>query len=360
MLLAFVAIPVVIHRLGVAEFGVLSVCWAVVGYMALFDLGFEPGPDKTRGRQIGHGPPRGNSIPLLDLSSADGHGFGVLGGAALGIAAPAAVLVLNIPQSLGAVTLVVFQILSLTVPLVILNSALQGFLAAYQRFDLITAVRVPASAAVFLCPLVVLPFSRSLVLIVALMLVTRAMATLAYLLLCLRVCPRLLHEPRIARRHLRPLISFGGWVAVTNFLGPLMLYGDRFLVSARLSISALAYYVTPYGSSNQTATNPERHRASASTRLLQRPLVVLPHVRCSSSVAAPIDFDDHRSGSGGRGDSRPGRAGALAGAVVRRQKRVSPEMAGDRRAVQCDRVFALHADSGCRPSSRLGGKVERD
>ncbi len=245
MLLAFVAIPVVIHRLGVAEFGVLSVCWAVVGYMALFDLGLSRALTKLVADKLAMA--LREEIPSLFLTCLLlTAGFGVLGGVALGIAAPQLVRVLNIPQSLNAVTLVVFQILSLTVPLVILNSALQGFLAAYQRFDLITAVRVPASAAVFLCPLVVLPFSRSLVLIVALMLVTRAMATLAYLLLCLRVCPRLLHEPRIARRHLRPLISFGGWVAVTNFLGPLMLYGDRFLVSALLSISALAYYVTPY------------------------------------------------------------------------------------------------------------------
>jgi len=245
MLLALVAIPVVIHKLGVAEFGVLSVCWAVVGYMALFDLGLSRALTKLVADKLAtvlceEIPPLFWTCLVLTA------GFGVLGAVVLGMAAPQLVRVLNIPQSLNAVTLVVFRILSLTVPLVILNSALQGFLAAYQRFDIITAVRVPASATVFLCPLVVLPFSRNLALIVALMLATRAMATLAYLLLCLRVCPGLLHEPRVARRYLRPLISFGGWVTVTNLLGPLMLYGDRFLVSALLSISALTYYVTPY------------------------------------------------------------------------------------------------------------------
>jgi O-antigen/teichoic acid export membrane protein len=245
MLLAFVAIPIVIHKLGVPEFGVLSVCWTVVGYMALFDLGLSRALTKLVADKLAT--VRGEEIPSLFWTCLLlTVGFGVLGGAVLGMAAPQLVRVLNIPQSLNAETRVVFQILALTVPLVILNSALQGFLAAYQRFDLIAAVRVPASATVFLCPLMVLPFSRSLVLIVALMLVTRVMATLAYFLLCAWVCPGLFHEPRIARRHLRPLISFGGWVTVTNFVGPLMLYGDRFLVSALLSISAVAYYVTPY------------------------------------------------------------------------------------------------------------------
>lgn len=41
-------------------------------------------------------------------------------------------------------------------------------------------------------------------------------------------------------------MSFGGWMTVTNVIGPLMMYMDRFVIGAVLTISAVAYYVTPY------------------------------------------------------------------------------------------------------------------
>src|SRR5690606_32742868 len=44
----------------------------------------------------------------------------------------------------------------------------------------------------------------------------------------------------------KPLLSFGGWLTVTNIVGPLMTYLDRFFVSAILGLSAVAYYATPY------------------------------------------------------------------------------------------------------------------
>jgi O-antigen/teichoic acid export membrane protein len=44
----------------------------------------------------------------------------------------------------------------------------------------------------------------------------------------------------------RPLISFGGWMTVTNIVGPLMIYMDRFLIGAVVSMTAVAYYTTPY------------------------------------------------------------------------------------------------------------------
>src|SRR5262249_16319684 len=147
---------------------------------------------------------------------------------------------------LQQMTRTVFQILAFTVPIVVFNSALQGFLGAFQRFDLITAVRIPTSATVFLSPLLVLPFSHSLPLIVLLLLVTRAMAGFAYFALCAQQWPDLLNEFEDGHAYWHPLISYGGWILVTNSLAPLMLYCDRFFVGALLSVSAVAYYVTPY------------------------------------------------------------------------------------------------------------------
>src|SRR5262249_14291415 len=37
--IAALAIPILVHRIGVERFGLLSLAWVVVGYFSLFDLG---------------------------------------------------------------------------------------------------------------------------------------------------------------------------------------------------------------------------------------------------------------------------------------------------------------------------------
>jgi O-antigen/teichoic acid export membrane protein len=42
------------------------------------------------------------------------------------------------------------------------------------------------------------------------------------------------------------LLRYGGWLSITNFVTPIMVSLDRFLIGAFVSASAVAYYVTPY------------------------------------------------------------------------------------------------------------------
>ena len=50
---------------------------------------------------------------------------------------------------------------------------------------------------------------------------------------------------RIAGRHLQALWSYGVWVSVTGIVGPLMVYGDRFFVSATVGAEQLPLYAIP-------------------------------------------------------------------------------------------------------------------
>jgi O-antigen/teichoic acid export membrane protein len=43
-----------------------------------------------------------------------------------------------------------------------------------------------------------------------------------------------------------PLFTFGGWMTVSNIVSPMMVYVDRFLIGSILSLTAVAYYATPY------------------------------------------------------------------------------------------------------------------
>src|SRR5690606_533239 len=43
----------------------------------------------------------------------------------------------------------------------------------------------------------------------------------------------------------RSVISYGGWITVSGIIGPLMVYGDRFLISTIVGPEALPSYAIP-------------------------------------------------------------------------------------------------------------------
>jgi O-antigen/teichoic acid export membrane protein len=94
--------------------------------------------------------------------------------------------------------------------------------------------------------LLVLPFSRSLFPVVAVLVVGRVIGCAAHLWVCLRVAPELRDRIAWHRPAVGPLLRFGGWMTVTNVVSPLMVTLDRFLIGALVSMTAVAYYATPY------------------------------------------------------------------------------------------------------------------
>ena len=74
---------------------------------------------------------------------------------------------LNVPGRCSRETLQSFRLLGLSLPFVITTAGLRGLLEAHQRFGLINALRVPMGVFTFAGPLLVLPFSKSLVPVVA-------------------------------------------------------------------------------------------------------------------------------------------------------------------------------------------------
>ena len=246
MIMAVLSIPLLIKGIGTARFGVLTLAWAVVGYFNLFDLGMGRALTKLVAEKLGAG--QAEEIPKLIWTALALMGMlGVIGTLVAAALSPWLVQdTLKIPQALQGETLNAFYLLALSIPVVISSTGLRGVLEAHQRFDLANIVRIPLGIFTFLGPLIVLPFSNNLFPVVAVLVAGRFLAWGVHLMLCLRVVPALRHNIRPQRSMIRPLISFGSWMTVTNIVGPLMTYMDRFLIGALISVTAVAYYATPY------------------------------------------------------------------------------------------------------------------
>ena len=246
MLVAIVCIPILIAGLGKDRFGILALAWVIIGYAGFFDLGVGRALTQLVARKLGAGEDR-DVPPLVWTSLALMLLLGIVGGAVVALISPWLVhRALHIPAALQQETLRSFYLLGLSLPVVITTAGLRGFLEAHQRFDLVNALRIPLSVFVFAGPLLVLPFSHSLFPVVAVLVGGRLVGWVAHLLLCLRVMPALRHQIVWHRPSVGPLLSFGGWLTVTNIVSPLMVALDRFLISALLSVTAVAYYATPF------------------------------------------------------------------------------------------------------------------
>ena len=246
MIVAIIAIPLLINGLGKDRFGILTLAWVVIGYFSLFDLGLGRALTKIIAEKLGAD--KENEIPSLVWTSLALMGaLGVLGAVAGALLSPTLVQgVLKIPDDLQTETVKTFYLLAFSIPIVISTAALRGVLEANQRFDLINLVRIPMGLVTFAGPLSVLPFSHSLFWMVAVFLVARMIAWGIHFWLCLRIFPALRHDRTISFGVAHQLLAFGWWMTISNIIGPLMVSLDRFLIGAFLSLSAVAYYTTPY------------------------------------------------------------------------------------------------------------------
>ena len=256
LIIAIAAIPLLIEGMGTARFGVLTMAWMVVGYFSLFDIGLGRALTKMVAENIGKG--MHEKIPVLIWTTMSlMTALGIFGSAIVASLTPWLVnSVLNIPADLQDETLTAFYLLSVGIPVVIGTTGFRGILEAHQRFRMVNSVRIPVGIFTFLGPVMVLPYSTSLVPVVTVLIASRVVSWCVYAAMCLHIEPALRYTFRVDYTLIRPLFNFGGWMSVTNIIGPLMVYMDRFLIGSMVSMTALAYYTTPYEVVNKVLIIP--------------------------------------------------------------------------------------------------------
>lgn len=246
LLVALFAVPLLVKSLGTERFGVLALVWMMVGYFSLFDLGIGRATTKLVTENIARREAAAlsqlvwTSLGLLVC-------FGLSGTLLLGLLNHLIVFhFFNIPEYLRDETSKAFYLIAASLPLVLVTAGIRGVLEAQQRFALINAIRIPVSSAFYAAPLLVVLFSKSLYPVTLALLGTRLIEFSAYSFFCLLSIPGLGQPQWPKKAYAKKLLGFGGWLTVTNIVGPLMTYMDRFIVGGILSMTAVAYYATPY------------------------------------------------------------------------------------------------------------------
>lgn len=246
IIVAVAAMPLLIHALGEVRFGILALGWLVTGYFALFDFGV--GRATTRFMSILRKDGNEREHAVVFWSSLSLHAIlGLLGGLVFALAVPWLVSsAFSIPPALSEEALSAFRWLAFSVPALIFTSALRGALESAERFDMVNAVKIPASMLNYLAPLLVLQFSTRIDLVIALIALSRWLVMAAYSVLCARAVVLAPGHREFDRITALRLMSDGGWLTVASLVAPLMMAIDRLLIARLCSLEAVTYYVVPY------------------------------------------------------------------------------------------------------------------
>ena len=246
LIVGVITIPFVIQWLGVDRFGILSLAWVVVGYFGFLDLGLGRATTKFVAEALG----KGNIDKIPDYFWTTVYIqmiTGILGAVALWALTPLLVdHVLSIPPALRQETRATLLVLAFSIPIVLISASFRGMLEAGQRFDLVNVIKIPSSIVNYALPAAGILMGLGLPGIMILLVGSRGLTLLIWVWLTIKVFPFLKARRKADRAVIKPLMSFGGWVTVSNVISPILVYLDRFLIGSLITIEAVGFYSAPY------------------------------------------------------------------------------------------------------------------
>ena len=237
-------IPFTLDQLGYEAFGVLALIWGLIGYFSLFDLGvgraltYQLSQLMAAGRHKEIGATLRAGMVLMLLA-------GMVGAGLVWVLAPQlAHHWLKISPALQQDAMQAFLIAALGVVPATLASGLRGALEGLDRFSASNISRIALGLWMFTVPAwSVYVHGTELWMITAYLVLGRCLVVLG---MGWQLRSELFASAaRIGKRHLGSLWHYGFWVTVTGIVGPLMVYGDRFFVSAAVGAGQLPLYAIP-------------------------------------------------------------------------------------------------------------------
>lgn len=274
LVVALATVPLYLHQIGEARYGVLAIAWLLLGYFGVFDLGLS----RATANHIARLPARlaSDREAVFWTACLLNAGFGLLGGLALYFVGGQLLgQWFKMSAGLHAEALEALPWIAASVPVATLTSVLTGALEGQEHFGLVNVIQsagtllfqvVPLAAAVAISP--------SLAVVIPVAVGVRAVTSIP-LALAVRATLPVRHRPRLHVARMRQLLGYGAWVTVTNIVGPILVSVDRFLIGVVMGAAAVAYYVVPFNLANRTSILP-----SALSRTL------FPRVSAQSKPAA--------------------------------------------------------------------------
>lgn len=245
LVVGFLTMPVIVAALGPERFSLLTLVWAALGYFTLFDLGF--GRATTKALAEAFARTDRQSIGSLYWSSMIGLGAVSFAGAiCLGLAAPSILARMKeLPTAYRDEALYGFYLLIVTLPVVTLTANARGVMEAQGKFVGINVLQTAVGALSYLAPVLVLRSPQLLFHTILILTGLRVLSLLGHLYLNFQSLPETRRPRAVQPEQIKLLWRFGGWLTISNVVGPILVYFDRFVLGLLMPIRTVGYYTAP-------------------------------------------------------------------------------------------------------------------
>ena len=243
-LIALVTVPVYIHHIGAARYGILSIVWILLGYFGFLDFGLSRASANALGRM--RDAPRHERARVLSTTLYLNLALGLAGSCLLYLSG----LVLlrwffNVGGELRAEVLAAFPWTVFMLPLAMVSSIGIGALESRESFVSANILQIAGYVLGQLAPVACAVFvSPSLAVLVPAALAGRVVATVATFAVVI-AAEGGVDLGAFDRAHVPRLFKYGAWVSVSNVLGPILGSADQIMIGSLLGPTPVAHYAVP-------------------------------------------------------------------------------------------------------------------
>jgi O-antigen/teichoic acid export membrane protein len=255
IVVALVTVPLYLHHIGDARFGVMSIVWVLLGLFGFLDLGLSRAVTNALAKL--RDAPQAHRARVLLTTFGLNAGFGVLGGVVLCVFGGLMLKhFVSMPDEISAEVSWSLPWIACLLPLTLISAAGAGALESRELFLLANSIQIFTTTLAQVAPIVAAIFiSPSLTVVIPTAAVSQGLGAIVVLAVVYR-----LEGPFSLRAidwgEARKLLNYGGWMFATQVIYPAVAAADTFIIGSVAGVAALPHYSVPFSLVQRSAAIP--------------------------------------------------------------------------------------------------------
>ena len=246
---SFLAIPimgVLSRELGVELFGMFTITFMIVGFANIFDVGLT----KSVVLQIARNKSKKNRIEIISSALAFIFPMSLLAFILVYLFSSNIVEGFSISLENKKDVENSIKIISFAIPPLLMSNIILAYFEGIERFDLLNKQKIIANTIMSISPLFCffyekVDLSGVVTGVVISRFITLFIFSSTYYFFVIKDKVAVKNILTFKFKWLRKLLKFGGWLAISNIISPIMVYMDRLILSSYTSATTIAFYTAP-------------------------------------------------------------------------------------------------------------------
>lgn len=241
---ALITVPMYVHQIGEARYGILSLVWMLMGYLGFLDFGLSRATANALAKMADA--PAEERSTVFSTALIINVMLGSIGGLILCFGGKYALLsTRDLEPYLREEIISMMPYLLPLLPMALISGVGIGALESKERFAAANVLQIGTNILSQIGPLLAaLYIAPTLSVVVPAIMLVRIATTITNLLYVTR-SENLRLRLRFQPERLKKLLSYGVWVTLTNLVSPLMTSLDQFVISTTLGASQVTRYAVP-------------------------------------------------------------------------------------------------------------------